>query len=144
MNVSRSDLALLALRLVLGAAFVEHGLPKIGHLTTWTAHVLPVAPPWLAAIAALVEFAGGIAVLVGFGTPIAAFAIGADMVVAIFFVLVPRGAVFVRGSRGGPTFELELAFLAIALALVLLGSGEISVDALRGRGRVRTGGRSRR
>ncbi|MBD5634254.1 MAG: DoxX family protein [Candidatus Eremiobacteraeota bacterium] len=131
MKISRKDLALLALRLVLGAAFVFHGFPKIQHPTTWATHVLPGTPPFLAVVSAVAEFGGGIAILVGFGTQIAGFLIAANMVVAIFFVLVPHGAAFVSSAPGAPTFELPLIYLVAAFTLVLLGAGSVSVDALR-------------
>lgn len=130
MKLTRSDLALLALRLVLGAAFVVHGYPKIQHPLTWSVHVLPGAPGWLAAVAAAIEFVGGIALVAGFLTRVVAFLIAADMVVAIFFLLVPHGAPYVA-EPGGPSFELPLAYLVVGFALVMLGAGAISLDGLR-------------
>ncbi len=144
MKFSPSDFALLALRLVLGAAFLLHGFPKLSHLTTWTEHILPGTPGWLTAFDALVEFVGAIALIVGLGTQVAAALIAADMVVAIFVVLIPHGAVFATGPRGTPTFELELTFCVVALSLVLMGAGAFSLDALRARGSVgKSGSRSR-
>jgi putative oxidoreductase len=95
---------------------------------------LPGTPSWLTAFDALVEFVGAIALIVGLGTQVAAALIAADMVVAVFVVLIPHGAVFVTGPRGTPTFELELTFCVVALSLVLMGAGGISLDALRSRG----------
>ncbi len=135
MNVTRSDVGLLSMRLVLGAAFVAHGFPKILHPTTWATHVLPGTPAPLAVVSALVEFVGGIAIVLGFGTQIAGFLIAADMVVAIFFALLPSGAVYVASSPGTRSFELPLAYLIIAFALVLTGAGRISLDAARSRDR---------
>jgi putative oxidoreductase len=135
MTASRNDLALLVLRLALGAAFIAHGLPKIEHPLTWIAGVIPHAPPVLGAVAALAEFGGGIAVILGVATRIAAFLIAANMVVAIFVVLLPRGAIYVASGPGATTFELPLAYLATALALVLCGAGALSLDGLRARRR---------
>ncbi len=130
MNQGRADIALLAIRLFLGAAFVMHGYPKIVHPTTWIGQMLPGVPNWLAAIAAFAEFGGGIALIAGFATPIFAFLIACNMVVAVVFVAIPHGATFVNDA-GGQSFEKPLAYLVMALVIILLGPGAYAVDALR-------------
>lgn len=129
---ARGDLGLLALRLVLGASFVLHGYTKVMHPTSWLTGILPAAPAWLGAVVAFVEFGGGIALIAGFATPVFAFLIACDMAVAILFVHIPHGDVFVNiGRAHKETFELPLAYLTMALALILLGPGAYSVDTMR-------------
>ena len=50
------------------------------------------------------------------------------MVVTTLRVKVPRGAPFVATGGQGGGYELDLIYLAVALALVVLGSGSLSVD----------------
>ncbi|GAC1396471.1 MAG: DoxX family protein [Vulcanimicrobiaceae bacterium] len=129
---TRADIALLALRVVIGVAFVFHGYPKIQHPVTWLSGMAPSVPGWLAAVAAFAEFAGGIALVVGFATPLFAFLIACNMIVAIFVVLVPHGATFVGSTAGATTYELPLVYLIALGALILLGPGTYSLDGARG------------
>ncbi len=125
-------LALLVLRIVLGAIMIAHGYGKVfGGLHR---HVQMVSglglPGWLAYLSALAEFFGGILVIAGLVARIAAFAILIDMVVAIAKVHWKHGLT----SPGGYEFPLSLA--AIAFALVFFGAGPIALDSIRGGGRI--------
>jgi putative oxidoreductase len=124
----RYSAALLLLRVVVGLAFVLHGLPKIQDPTHWDdLGPLHGVPGWLQAASALAEFGGGILLIVGFLTPIAALLIVIDMLVAIFGVHLPGGGKFV-GGKG--SFELPLTYFAVTIAMIALGPGAYSIDAL--------------
>ena len=130
----RVDGALLAIRLALGAAFVAHGFGKVQHPFTWAQHTLPGTPAWLQAISAGAEFIGGIAMILGLLSPLFAFLIACNMIVAIFLVAIPHGAVYVTNGGSKEAFELPLAYLVMAFAVLLAGAGSYSLDALlRGR-----------
>ena len=93
--------------------------------------MVPGTPGVLQAIAAFAEFVGGIALIVGFATPLFAFLLACNMLVAIFVVSIPHGGVFVSSNPGKPGFELALIYLAATLTLILIGAGAYSVDAAR-------------
>ena len=80
------------------------------------------------ALAALAEFGGGLALIVGLLTRLASLGIISMMVVAIGMVHVPKGDPFV--SQGGPSWELAAVYLACAVLFLLLGPGRFSLDAL--------------
>ena len=67
----RAALGLLLLRLLFGMAFILHGLPKLGNMTAWMGPQAPV-PGFLQAAAALTEVGGGLALVLGLLTPLAA------------------------------------------------------------------------
>ena len=121
-------LALLVLRLVLGAIMIAHGWQKIaGHMHGIMGMLGHLGiPPWMAYLVVAAEFGGGILVVLGLFTRFAAFAIFIDMLVAIFKVHLKNGMT----GQGG--FEFPMTCAAVAFALILLGAGEISFDWLRG------------
>ncbi|MHB0959353.1 MAG: DoxX family protein [Pirellulaceae bacterium] len=122
------SVGLLLLRLVMGAAFIFHGWPKIQHPLDWMGPEAPV-PGVLQALAALAEFGGGIALIPGLLTRLASLGIAAVMVVAVGMVHVPQGDPFVNPT-GGASYELAAVYLACALLLLILGPGRFSLDAL--------------
>ena len=124
-------LGLLALRIVLGIIMIGHGYPKVfGGLSEHVHHVSNLGlPGWLAYCSAAAEFFGGILVLIGLFTRVAALAIVVNMSVAIWKVHWKNGLL----GNGGYQFPLSLA--AIAFALILLGAGPMALDSIRGAGR---------
>jgi|SRR5262245_11214745 len=125
----RGAVGLLVLRVVVGAAFILHGWPKIQNPFAWM-HGESPPPAILQALAALSEFGGGIALILGLLTPLAAFGIACTMVTAIRMVHLPKGDPFVAppGWKEG-SWESAAGYLAIMILLLLVGPGSLSVDA---------------
>lgn len=121
---------LLVVRVVMGVAFILHGWPKIQNPMGWmNAMGGEGVPSFLQALAALAEFGGGIALLLGLLTPLAALGIVCQMLGALFMVHFPMGHPFVAAT-GGPSYELPLVYLALAILLLVMGPGRWSFDAL--------------
>lgn len=117
-------LALLVLRLVLGAIFIAHGYAKLfGGMSHFvqTAHGLGL-PGWLGYLSGCAEFFGGLMVLLGLATRVGALFIFGNLVVAIWKVHLHQPL------KGGLEFPLSVA--AIAFALIFLGGGPISLEWL--------------
>jgi len=121
------SVGLLLLRLVVGAAFLFHGWSKIKNPLGWMGPEATM-PGILQALAALSEFGGGIALILGLLMRLASLGIASVMVTALATVHLPHGDPFV-GKPGGPSFELAAVYLACAVALLLLGPGRFSFDA---------------
>jgi len=120
-----ADLALLVIRVVAGLAFMLHGWPKIQKPFDWMGEDA-FAPGIFLALAAVAEFGGGLAWILGLLTPLASFGIAATMAVAFWMHAVMRGDPFV--SIGGPSYELAAVYFCIALLLFTLGPGRFSID----------------
>ena len=122
------DTALAVLRLVLGVTFIMHGGQKLfvygldGVAGSFGQMGIPAAG-FFGPLVAFVEFFGGIAIVLGLLTRLAALGIGVTMVVAILTAHLKQGFF----NPGG--IEFPLALLAAAVALVLTGAGAYSVDA---------------
>jgi putative oxidoreductase len=136
--VSTDDsVATASMRLILGVTFFAHGAQKLlgwfggfgfqGTMGFFTQMMHIPAPLAFLAIAA--EFFGGIGLIFGFLTRIAAFGIATNMIVAIAAIHYPFGF-FMNwtGSQKGEGFEFHLLVLAITAFLIARGAGAFSVD----------------
>lgn len=126
-------LATLALRLALGAIMIAHGSQKVfGGMPRFMGALQNMGiPPVLGYLTAAAEFGGGMLLVVGLLTRLAALSIVIDMAVAISKVHWKNGLVSAGGKVG---YELPLACAAIAIALIFLGAGPISLDGAFFRG----------
>jgi len=119
------SMALLLLRLVVGVAMMYHGSGKIQNPFAWMG---PEGPPaLLQGLAALSEFGGGLALVLGLVTPLAMFGLACTMAVATHMHAIKRGDPFVS-LTGGPSFELALLFFSITLMFIAIGPGKFSLD----------------
>jgi putative oxidoreductase len=122
---------LLLLRLVTGAAFMFHGWYKIqspGGIFGWMGPQASM-PGFLQGLAILAEFGGGLALVLGLLTPLAAVGIASTMIVALSMVHISAGHAFVAQGPGNPSWELAAVYLVNAILLILQGPGLFSVDA---------------
>ena len=127
---------LAMLRLVLGIVFFAHGAQKMlgwfggpGFSGTMQMFRQMGVPSLFAFLAIAAEFFGGLGLLVGFLGRVAALGIIINMLVAIVTVHLTHGF-FMNwaGTQQGEGFEYHLLAIAIGLAILIKGSGAISVD----------------
>lgn len=122
-------LGLLVLRLVVGAALMVHGYPKIMVATHWMGPDTQVAG-WLQALSALAEFGGGLALILGFLTPIVCLGLIGNFLYALFVVHVAHHDPFVLPAGvQGESSELAVLYLANAIMFLFVGPGIHSIDA---------------
>jgi putative oxidoreductase len=130
------DLALLVLRLGTGVIIAAHGYQKlfmfgIGGTTQFFAGVGAPLPEITAPLVAILEFAGGIALILGVLTRLVALALAIDMLAALVIVHLPNGFFLPDG------IEFVLALLTAFATLALTGAGAYSVDEAVAARRVR-------
>lgn len=78
---------------------------------------------------AILEFFGGILLIIGLIVPIVSALLFIEMLGTIWLHKVKMKHVFLSGGAKGH-YELDVAYAIIAIVLVILGAGLISVDGL--------------
>jgi putative oxidoreductase len=132
---NHTSIGLTILRIATAAVFINHGYQKlfvfgISGVSGAFGHMGIPLPGITGPLIGILEFFGGIALILGLLTRLVAFGFVCDMFGAIFFVLF---------KNGFSHFELEFLLLAASAALAFAGAGRFSVDeVIAGR---RDGGR---
>ena len=132
----------IPLRLIVGYGFMEHGFAKLARGSDAFATILDAigvpAPHFMAWSTILIEVIGGLAVILGAFVALVSLPMAAVLLVAMFTVHLPYGfssikliSVTAAGAQFGPPgYETNLLYLACLAALVLGGSGPLSIDDL--------------
>ena len=119
------SIGLAILRVAVAAVFINHGRQKLfvygfaGVTGAFTQMGVPL-PGVMGPLIGLLEFFGGIALVVGFLTRLLGVAFALDMLGAILLVQL---------KKGFSGYEFEFLLLGASAALVLTGAGRFSVDA---------------
>lgn len=124
---ARLTAGLTILRLIVGSIFIAHGAQKlftiglgnIGGMMSQSG--IPMGEVVGPAVA-LLEFFGGIALVLGLFTRLTALGLALVMAGAVFMVHLPAGFFNPKG------FEFPLSLLGATMALALMGPGRLSVD----------------
>ena len=130
------DGVLTVARLVLGAVMFAHGSQKLfawfggrGLDATYAFMASFGIPSWLASVAMFAEFGGAVALLLGLLGRLAALGIIVNMLVAIVVVHGRFGFFMNWGNaQMGEGIEFHLITIALAIGIVVRGSGLLSVD----------------
>ena len=131
------DHAITVVRVVVGGLFFVHGAQKAlgwfggngfrATMAGFTGHM--GIPAFFAVLAILAEFLGGIGLILGLLSRVAAFGIATNMAVAIVMVHA-RNGLFLNwtGAQRGEGIEYHLLVISMTILLMVRGSGAWSVD----------------
>lgn len=126
-----TGLALLALRIGVGVELVVHGWPKIKSRDTiagFTGQLGMKPAMFWAWVAALVEFFGGLALLIGLLTRPAAFFVTIEFLIIAFYLKPRKMKVPFTTPQGQAGWEWDWLIMWMGLALLLAGSGAYGLD----------------
>lgn len=120
------DWAMLALRVILGAIFIGHGMMKFGSFERPAEGMNIVMM-----ILAVAEPLGGAALILGALTRWAALGLSIVMLGAIYIKQFVRGGAFMGAEA---SWEFDAAILGGLLVLLCYGAGRLSADAMMRKG----------
>jgi len=120
------DIPLLILRIAAGLVFILHGRSKFK--PEWAEGV--GLPPFMGKLAGIGMVAGGLGIIVGLLTQIAAFGPLFVMLGAVYYHKFKWKHKFFNPD--GASYEFALILALIALMFVLTGAGAFSIDAMIG------------
>lgn len=128
MKTQQTQWGIALLRIVTGVIFFVHGWQKLfdmghGGVTGFFTSLNIPLPAVAAAVVIAVELLGGLALILGFLTRLAALPLAINMLVALVTVHLKAG--FFAGNGG---YEFVLLLAAASAALFLLGSGAFALD----------------
>ena len=120
----------LVTRIWMGANMMIHGYPKIKNLkhTAQQTNQAVGIPIKVTYVASILEFFGGIFLIIGLIVPI----------VSMFFAIYMISIVLMKRKKmkasyidpNGPSYEIDITYLIISIVLIILGAGALSIDSL--------------
>ena len=125
---------LLVLRLATGAGLVLHGYPKVkgGRVGAEQWMKSMGIPPFAADLVTVLEFFGGIALIVGLFTPLVGLFFVVEFGSVILMKTSKMHAKFQSAEQGKTTYEADVLYLLLGLVFLVLGAGAFSLDGLLG------------
>ena len=130
-QVPRTSIGLTVLRVAIGIIFLVHGSQKLfvfgfGGVTGAFAQMHVPLPGISGPVIACIEFLGGVALILGIFSRVAALLVALDMLGAILLVHLRNGFFNPMG------FEFPLALFAGTIAIALSGPGAFALDNIFG------------
>ena len=130
-----SGLLLLILRVATGGGLAIHGYPKAkgGRVQAGQWMKSMGIPPFTADLVTVLEFVGGIFLVVGLLAPLVSLFLVIQFGAISLMKRSKMHAKFISTEQGKPTYEIDVLYMLLALVLLFLGAGPYSLDHLIGK-----------
>lgn len=117
--MEKLSISVLLIRIIIGIIFMVHGFNKLRDLDSWGKFMGTFGiPKTMSNIVALVEFLGGLLILLGIFTKTSSVVMIIFMLFAIFLVHKNKGF---SNEKGG--YEYQLLIIVCCLVLAICGGG---------------------
>jgi putative oxidoreductase len=129
--VSYTPYLALLLRVVVGATLMIHCYPKLKskeQSVNWMKSM--GIPGGSAVIASILEFFGGLFLIVGFIVPVVSLFLAIQFAAITVVKKSKMKAAYVSASK--PAYEVDIIYLLLSIVLIVLGAGVLSIDGLIG------------
>ncbi len=123
----------LVTRVWLGGNMMIHGYPKIRNMKK-TAKEMKQAlgiPAVATYVSSILEFFGGIFLIIGLIVPIVALFFAIFMIANVIMKKTKMKAAYIA-PPGKPSYEIDITYLILSIVLIVLGAGAWSVDSFIG------------
>ncbi|MDH2899349.1 MAG: DoxX family protein [archaeon] len=121
----------LLVRVVVGSTLMIHGYPKLKSKEQSVNWMKSMGLPGSSAIlAAILEFFGGLFLVVGLIVPIVSFLFAIQFIAIVIMKKTKMKAAYVSSAK--PSYEIDVVYLLFSIILIVLGAGVLSIDGLIG------------
>ena len=122
----------LVVRLFLGISLVMHGYPKVkGGWRQGSQWMKSMGVPATTAVfATIIEFFGGLLLVIGLIVPIVAALAAIQFALIIGMKASKMKAPYISMEAGKPSYEIDAFYLVLAVVLLVLGAGVLSIDSV--------------
>ena len=121
----------LLIRVVLGGSLMIHGYPKVKNSQQAAGWMKSMGIPGVTAVlAGILEFFGGLLLVVGLIVPIVAIFLAIQFASISVMKKNKMKASYI--ATGKPSYEVDILYLLLAIVLIILGAGALSIDGLIG------------
>jgi putative oxidoreductase len=123
----------LVTRVWLGGNMMIHGYPKIRNMKKTAEEMKQVVgiPAIATYLAIILEFFGGIFLIIGLIVPIVGLFFAIFMIANIIMKKTKMKATYIA-LPSNPSYEIDITYLILSLSLVVLGAGALSIDSFIG------------